>query len=99
MINRDQAGHLLSDVQHRPSESSRARLEAIYSAADGPAKAVLDRHPDLRLKLHGCIEARIRADQEATDFRVLVHKIRDELIVQDHDELKKKDDDEDAPER
>ena len=82
MINRDQVAELLSDVQ-RAGSSAVTKLEAIYGAADDQAKAILARHPDLRVKLHGCVEARIRSDQETNDFRTLVHKIRDELMPPD----------------
>lgn len=98
MINRDQVAELLSDAQ-RPSGSAAAKLEALYSAADDQAKAILARHPDLRPKLHSCIEARIRADQEAQDFRTLVHKIREEMVPSEERKAKDTSDSEDQAER
>lgn len=78
MIDRKQAAELLNNAQHS-SRTNIARLEAIYSAADAPTRAILDKHEDLRPKLHGCVESDIRAHQDRKDYQRALNVLREAL--------------------
>lgn len=78
MIDRKQASELLNNAQHA-NRINIARLEAIYSAADAPTKAILDKHEDLRPRLHNSIESDIRAHQDRKDYQRALNAIREEL--------------------
>lgn len=78
MIDRKQAAELLSHAQHS-NRVNIARLEAVYSAADAPTRAILDKHPDLRPKLHGCLESEIRAQQDRKDYQRALNTLREDL--------------------
>lgn len=77
MINRKQAAELLSSCLS--SRHSPTTLEAVYSAGDDVTKALLNAHPDLRLKAANAAEAYVRAAQEEKDYKAAVNALRDAL--------------------
>lgn len=88
MINRKQAAELLGRALG--VRYGQAVLEAVYSAADGPTKDVLNAHPDLRMKASLAEEARVQALQSEQDYKRVLGQIR---IALDTDLRKTSDED------
>lgn len=93
MITRKQAAELLGTTFgiHR---RGLATLEAVYSAADGPTREVLNAHPDLRAKAALADEARVQMLQSEQDYKRVLSQIR--LALDGDTERKPSDGDDDA---